>query len=131
MSEISLRNIIQTLPEGWQAIRAESEVDPDLSDFHWTGDEIQPLPPEHVRGVWLIGPGIQEDASRAEFYAGYLYSITSRGLDEAVPVLRVVRPAMIGDSLEFNAENVVATQFHPEKSQAVGLRILKNFAELK
>jgi glutamine amidotransferase len=27
-------------------------------------------------------------------------------------------------------ENVMATQFHPEKSQAVGLRILKNFGEL-
>jgi len=27
-------------------------------------------------------------------------------------------------------ENVYATQFHPEKSQAQGLRILKNFAEL-
>ena len=28
-------------------------------------------------------------------------------------------------------ENVVATQFHPEKSQEMGLRILKNFGEMK
>jgi len=111
ISETSLRNIIQTLPQGWQAVRAESETEPDLSDLHWTGDEIQPLPAENVRGVWLIGPGIDEDSSQTEFYADYLYSIKTAGLDEAVPVLRVVRPAVIGDSLELSTDNVVSAQF--------------------
>lgn len=111
ISEMSLRNIIQTLPEGWQAIRAESESEPDLNDFQWTGEEIQPLPEEDVRGVWLIGPGIEDDSSRAEFYADYLYALKIPGLDEPMPVLRVVRPSLVGDSLELSAANVVGTPF--------------------
>ncbi len=110
ISEVTLRHMIRTLPEGWQAIRAESETEPDLSDFQWSDEGIQALAPENVRGVWLIGPGIQEDSSRAEFYADYLYSIKISGLDEPVPVLRVVRPASVGDSLELGSDNVVTSQ---------------------
>lgn len=48
-------------------------------------------------------------------------------------------PAVIAATCDYGLEfcaairkdNLVATQFHPEKSQAVGLRMLKNFAEMK
>ena len=59
-----------------------------------------------------------------------------------MPMERAV-PAMISEAASMSfafrsgifvsaiwRDNVYATQFHPEKSQRVGLTILKNFAEL-
>jgi glutamine amidotransferase len=60
------------------------------------------------------------------FYFVHSYYVVPR--DEGVVAVEVdyFRPfcAMVW------RENLYATQFHPEKSQADGLRILKNFAEL-
>ncbi len=116
ISEFTLRNLVQTLPEGWQAIQAEREAEPDLSDFHWSGGDIEPLSETHLRKVWLIGPGVDADASQVEYFADYLYCLKAEGLDEPVPILRVVRPEGIGDSLELGSDNVVTTQF----SQSLG-----------
>ncbi len=116
ISEFTLRNLVQTLPQGWQAIEAESEAEPDLSDFHWTGEGLLPLPEAFVRKVWLIGPGVGEDSSATEYYADYLYALLPPGDDEPVPILRVVRPSVIGDSFELRGDNVISAPF----SQSLG-----------
>jgi imidazole glycerol-phosphate synthase subunit HisH len=59
----------------------------------------------------------------------FVHSYYVKPTDEAVVA------ATTGYGIEFCAavwkDNIVATQFHPEKSQEMGLRILKNFGEFK
>lgn len=111
LCEFTLQNLIRTLPEGWQAVRAQSETGPDLSDFAWSGNDVVPLDDTLVQGVWLIGPGVESDTSRVEYFLDYLWSLDVPGHDAPVPILRVVRPAGVGDSIELSDENVVAARF--------------------
>ena len=111
VSDTTLQSLIKSLPEGWQAIRAESQVDPDLGDFHWEGLGVSPLSDDLVRGIWLIGPGIDADASRVEFYLEYLWSLRISEIDPPVPILRVVRPSGVGQGVELSEDNVVSSQF--------------------
>ncbi len=110
LPEHTLTHLLRQLPKGWQHVRAESEYEPDLSDFQWTSDEIAPVPEHLKKIVYLVGPGVQENADRVEFYFDYLWSFRVPGRDQVVPILRVVRPAQAGDSLELNDDNVVSTQ---------------------
>lgn len=72
-------------------------------------------------------PAFAEVADGANVY--FVHSYYARPDDERV----VAATATYG--IEFCAavwqDNIVATQFHPEKSQAVGLSILKKFGEMK
>lgn len=108
--EHTFTHLLRVLPEGWDHLRAETENEPDLSDFQWTGDDIVPAP-EHLRKiVYLIGPGVKQDTDRMEFYFDYLWAFRVPGRDQEIPILRVIRPSLISDSLELNSENVVTTQ---------------------
>jgi len=108
--EHTLTHLLRVLPEGWEHVRAESEYEPDLSDFQWTGDDIVPVA-EHLRKVvYLIGPAVRENTDRVEYYFDYMWSLRIPGRDQVMPILRVVRPTMVGDSVELRDDNVVAAQ---------------------
>ena len=108
--EHTLTHLLRVLPEGWSHFRAITETEPDLSDFQWTGDEIEPLPEPLRRIIFLVGPGVDQDTSQAEFSFDYLWSLKVPGRDTATPILRVVRTSAIGDSIELRGDNVIAAQ---------------------
>ena len=116
LPEHTLTHMLRTLPEGWQHIRAESQHAPDLSDIDWTHEGITPVPEHLKKVVYLVGRGVQEDADHTELYFDYCWSFRVYGRDQPTPILRVVRPALVGDSFELSEDNVVTNQ----ATQALG-----------
>lgn len=108
LPEHTLTHILRVLPPGWQHVRAENSAEPDLSDFQWVGDEVAPLPENLKRIVYLVGPDVQNNTANAEYYFDYLWSFRVPGRDQTVPILRVVRPQEVGDSLELRDDNVIS-----------------------
>ncbi len=107
--EHTLTHLLRVLPEGWQHVRAESEAEPDLSDFQWEGTDVVPVA-EHLRKVvYLVGRGVQESVEGVEFYFDYMWALRIPERDQVIPILRVVRPAAVGDTLALNQDNVIAS----------------------
>jgi glutamine amidotransferase len=71
-------------------------------------------------------PILKDIAEGDHFYFVHSYYVVPR--EESVVAVTTDYPEPFCAAVW--RENLFATQFHPEKSQASGLRILKNFAEL-
>jgi glutamine amidotransferase len=61
-------------------------------------------------------------------YAYFVHSYFPKPVDESIIAARTDYGGRFASAIW--KENVFATQFHPEKSQDVGLKLLKNFVEL-
>lgn len=109
LPEHTLTHLLRVLPSGWEHVRAERDHAPDLSDFRWTGDEIAAVPEHLARVVYLVGPGVSGNPDRAEYFFDYLWSFRAPGREQTIPILRVVRPAAVGQSLELR-DDVVSSQ---------------------
>lgn len=77
----------------------------------------------HLQGDGRLFQDIQEGA-----YVYFVHSYYLRASDPAIVKATAEYGAVIDASVEMG--NVFATQFHPEKSGAVGLKILGNFLNL-
>jgi glutamine amidotransferase len=64
-------------------------------------------------------------ASKPDFYFVHSYHMVN------VPSLAVVNTCIYGETVTaaIAYKNIFGTQFHPEKSQANGLKVLRNFIE--
>lgn len=61
-------------------------------------------------------------------YVYFVHSFFPKPVDESIVATRTTYGETFASSVW--KENVFATQFHPEKSQAVGLKLLENFVNL-
>jgi imidazole glycerol-phosphate synthase subunit HisH len=61
-------------------------------------------------------------------YVYFVHSFYPQPLDASIVATRTTYGASFASSIW--RDNVFATQFHPEKSQRVGLQLLRNFVEL-
>lgn len=61
-------------------------------------------------------------------YVYFVHSFFPKPLDESIVATRTTHGETFASAVW--KENVFATQFHPEKSQRVGLQLLKNFVSL-
>jgi len=79
----------------------------------------------HVNFARPDCPLFKDIPDGSHFY--FVHSFFPRPVDDAVVASRTDYGDVFSSSVW--RDNVFATQFHPEKSQGVGLRLLKNFTE--
>ena len=122
---------------GLQLLFAESEESPEAQGLALLNGKITQIPTDMGLKVPHIGWNSVEISEGSRLFNGikngsYFYFVHSyylNGADENAVAGTTEYGIKIQCAVE--RENLFATQFHPEKSGEVGLRLLKNFVELE
>lgn len=116
---------------GMQLLGDSSEESPEAPGLGWIGGAIQRLPAEGVRVPHVGWNTVEFEKACGEFGPG---SSADFYFDHSYAFHGPRNGAVVGScehGTRFCAvvqrDNVVAAQFHPEKSQAAGLRFLRGF----
>ena len=121
---------------GLQLLFEESEESPDVPGLGILKGRIRRIPAASGLKIPHMGWNSLLPAPRGRLFAGlgtepFVYFVHSYYLDAADKGI-VTAQAEYGTTIDAAVEygNLFACQFHPEKSGAVGLRLLQNFAQL-
>ena len=121
---------------GMQLICRESGEDGTHQGFGWIDAQVRHFPPAEGLKVPHMGwnaieiarenPLLREVNSGADVYFVHSYYVDCASAEDAVCTTEHgVRFASV-----IARENVFGMQFHPEKSQSIGMQLLRNFATL-
>ena len=121
---------------GLQLLFQESEESPGVEGLGLLPGRIIRIPEAPGLKIPHIGWNSLEFPSEGRLFAGveegtYVYFVHSYYLQAQQPAI-VKATTSYGVSIHASVEkdNLFACQFHPEKSSAVGMHILQNFADL-
>ena len=121
---------------GLQLLFESSEETPGVKGLGILKGKILKIPPKDDLKIPHMGWNSIEIKDNAKLFkeinnGAYVYFVHSyylKAADEDIVAAKTDYCTQIHDSVE--SGNVFACQFHPEKSSDVGLKILKNFADL-
>ena len=121
---------------GLQLLFESSEETPGVKGLGILKGKILKIPPKDDLKIPHMGWNSIEIKDNAKLFKGinngaYVYFVHSyylKAADEDIVAAKTDYCTQIHASVE--SGNVFACQFHPEKSSDVGLKILKNFADL-
>ena len=111
LTEGTLRNLLQNVPEGWQAVQTSRDEEPDLAPYAMHAGTIQPLEDAKARCTWIIGPGVEEDWSKAAFVFDYLWELQTGPAGDHIAVLRAMRMGGNADAMPSRSGKVLASGF--------------------
>lgn len=120
---------------GMQLLSDASEESPDALGLGWCGGQVKRIPASAGIRVPHVGWnrvqfekafGEFEMGEASDFYFDHSFAYQQPREGE------VIGYCMHGESFSaiIQRDNIIATQFHPEKSQEMGLRFLKGFLSL-
>jgi len=109
LTESTLKAALGALPEYW-----------DYLDTIWEQKDLVGFTAGKIEGVYLlegdlqnkavlVGPGVREDPTRAEYVFRYLYALKIKGISDLIPVISVTCPKQ-EISLQLDDGKVVRTE---------------------